>query len=462
MTQRWAPSGDLIIAGTRLHTDAPIVNWTEGPRWDATSEHCIVTETDPHPACTVDAATGNDIPYGSLPDGPYTRRYGVRPALHGGAPSLSAVQAIVRQLVIHHDGCSSSDMCFSVAQNERGLSVHFLVDNDGTIFQTLDLALMAYHASEWNPASIGVELCNRGDAGREPHYYDDGRRGPRRAIVPCRINGETVLAFDYTPAQLDALTRLCRALRRVLPDLPADYPQDSPGVATWRTLARSDSAAFAGYLGHYHLTGRKWDPGPLDFKALCGRLRRTPCVPLAPRPDAERPPRLGDDAARSRDDAELLYAANERRAAGGFFPVGPWGEARLWHGGVHLAAELGAPVYAPLGGRVVAARMGASSPIGPVNFVLLRHELLVGAARAQSTRCSCTSATSSPRRIGRAGSTARRWCPARSGALASARPRTSTCRSTPATSSRTSPASAPAGSPGRRSMSRCWPASRCS
>jgi N-acetylmuramoyl-L-alanine amidase len=378
---RWTPSGELIVAGTRFAADAPLVNWTEGPRWDATSERCTVTETDPHPPCTVDTA-GNDVPYGKLPDGPYTRRYGVRPALRGYGwrlPPLSSVQAVIRQFVIHHDGCGSSDMCFSVAQNERGLSVHFLIDNDGTIFQTLDLAWMAYHASEWNPASIGVELCNRGDARREPHYYDDGRHGPRRAITPCTINGARILAFDYTPAQLDALARLCRALQRVLPALPVAYPQDSPGVATWRTLARGDADRFAGYLGHYHLTARKWDPGPLDFKALCGRARGVPCFPLAPR--RGQPPRLDDDALQARADAEQLYAANERHAGGGFFPVGPWGEARLWHGGVHLTAELGAPVYAPFAGRVVAARMGASSPIGSVNFVLLRHELDLLAGR---------------------------------------------------------------------------------
>ena len=33
-------------------------------------------------------------------------------------------------------------MASSVLQNERGLSCHFLLDNDGTIYQTLDLALM--------------------------------------------------------------------------------------------------------------------------------------------------------------------------------------------------------------------------------------------------------------------------------------------------------------------------------
>jgi len=189
---QWKTSGNLIIAGQTFNIDAPLINWHEGPKWDATSEYCMPTATDPNPPCTI-GANGKHVPYGKLPNGPYTQRYYVRPGLHqynGGynAP-LSAVQQVIKQFVIHHDGCNSADMCFSVLQNERGLSVHFLLDNDGTIYQTIDLALMAYHASEWNTSSIGVEICNRGDAWRDPHYYDSGRWGPKRDIVPVKING---------------------------------------------------------------------------------------------------------------------------------------------------------------------------------------------------------------------------------------------------------------------------------
>nr|HEX4312792.1 N-acetylmuramoyl-L-alanine amidase [Kofleriaceae bacterium] len=385
----YRPSGELILAGQRFPTDAPIVNFTEGPRWDATSELCVPTLTDPAPPCTVDAR-GKHVPYGKLPFGPYTQRYSTRPALRGygngfTAP-LAAVQQAITQFVIHHDGCNSADMCFSVLQNERGLSVHFLIDNDGTIYQTIDLALMAYHASEWNCASIGVELCNRGDAKREPHYYDGGRFGPRRDVRPCRINDSTLLAFDYTPAQYDALTRLARALARLLPNLPQDYPQASPGEQSWRTLPHADSLAFRGYIGHYHLWDQKWDPGPFDFRAFCSKLRGAACFPLAPRPaktaaTTPEPPQVPDDADQLRRDADALYAANEQRADGGFFPVGPWGESRLWHGGVHLVARAGDPIYAPFAGRLVAARLGATSSIGSTSFVLLRHELAVAPPR---------------------------------------------------------------------------------
>ena len=381
---QYRPSGNIIIAGQRFPTDAPVVNFTEPPFWDATKEFCIPTATDPSPHCN------GGVPYGNLPV-PYTKRYSTRPALRtyyqsNRPPPLDAVKAVIKQFVVHHDGCSSADMCFSVVQNERGLSVHFLLDNDGTIFQTIDLALMAYHAADWNLASIGIELCNRGDAKLEPHYYDSGRAGPKRDIKPCKINNHTILAFDYTPAQYESFLKLCRALQRLLPNLPAEFPQSSPGVQTWDTLPRSASFAFSGYIGHYHLTEQKWDPGPFDFKEFCRKLRGAYCFPIFAKdgPSSQNPlpavPKQIDDL---KEATKQLYAANEARADGGFFPVGPWGESRLWHGGVHLAAKDKDPVYAPFPGRLVAARMGKQSAIGSNNFVLLKHDLALGTSKVQ-------------------------------------------------------------------------------
>ena len=377
------PSGNLIIANQTIHVDAPIVNFLEPPFWNAKSKVCIPTATDPSPICK----PGKDgmVPYGNLPI-PYTQRYTTRPLLrrYGENPPMDAVKAVIKQFVIHHDGCSSSDMCFAVLQNERGLSCHFLIDNDGTIYQTIDLALAAYHAAEWNFGSIGVELCNRGDAKKEPEYYSGGKHGPKRDVKACKINGHTFLAFDYTPAQYDALARLSRALTRLLPNIPPEYPQSSPGVQNWDTMPQAASFSFSGYIGHYHLTGQKWDPGPFDFSDFCRKLRGAFCFPIATKENKASPqPRVPQQPSDLKDMTEELFKANEVRADGGFFPVGPWGEARLWHGGVHVAGKTDQPVFAPFPGRLIAARMGANSPVGSVNFALLRHDMSLGASKVQ-------------------------------------------------------------------------------
>lgn len=374
-------SGNLIIAGQTFHIDAPLINFREPPFWDATRETCIPTATDPAPRCKP-----GGVPYGNLPR-PYTKRYMTRPMLrrYGMNPPLDAVKSVIKQFVLHHDGCSSADMCFAVLQNERGLSCHFLVDNDGTIYQTIDLALAAYHAAEWNSASIGVEFCNRGDAKREPDYYSSGRRGPKRDVKPCRINGHTFLAYDFTPAQYDSFLKLARALQRLLPNLPAEFPQSTAGVQSWDTMPTGASFAFSGYIGHYHLTKQKWDPGPFDFKDFCRKLRGSFCFPVFPKPPRKEDdrPRVPENIDDLKSQTSELYKANEARAEGGFFPVGPWGEARLWHGGVHLTADRDAAVFAPFPGRLVAARMGPPTAVGSTNFVLLRHDMALAKSRVQ-------------------------------------------------------------------------------
>ena len=74
--------------------------------------------------------------------------------------------------------------------DERGLSCHFIIDNDGTIYQGLDLALMGFQAGGFNAHSIGVELCNRGDAKKYAGYYETGRASRDRNAPQTTCSGE--------------------------------------------------------------------------------------------------------------------------------------------------------------------------------------------------------------------------------------------------------------------------------
>ena len=75
---------------------------------------------------------------------------------------LATLQDVVDQFVIHFDVCGTSRRCFGVLHDERGLSVHFMLDLDGTIYQTLDLKESAWHATQANSRSVGVEIANMG------------------------------------------------------------------------------------------------------------------------------------------------------------------------------------------------------------------------------------------------------------------------------------------------------------
>jgi N-acetylmuramoyl-L-alanine amidase len=370
----------LILAGHELDGDLPqLKNMYDAPYWDGASECLWPSPT----GCAPQGATSPDAKNKGL------RRYAYRPSLRrfyfggGKQPPLDAAKASVNKFIFHHDGCPSSAICWKVLHNERGLSCHFLIDNDGTIFQTVDLALMAFHAAQFNLSALGLELANRGDAKKEPDYYSD------RRTLACKINGSAILAWDYTDAQYASMQDLARLLLRHFPNLPLDYPQDpgAPGKAYWGTMAPDaggDSMAvqgFSGYLGHYHCTRRKWDPGGFDFKKFIDKLKRTRVFPLwtgEPPADPSARPEIPKDPRELEKLASAYYDANEQDAHGGFYPVGPWGVARIWHGGAHIPAKPGGPVFAPFAGRVVAARTDSATPIGSGNFVLTRHDLNLG------------------------------------------------------------------------------------
>src|SRR5215203_2918512 len=99
-------TGNLIIGGTSFAIEAPVINFTEGPRWDATSVLCKATKTEPRAAskCTL-APNGGHFPY-EPPKGyttPYTSRYSTRPALRttkwkGGMDApYEAVKSVIKK-----------------------------------------------------------------------------------------------------------------------------------------------------------------------------------------------------------------------------------------------------------------------------------------------------------------------------------------------------------------------------
>lgn len=88
---------------------------------------------------------------------------------------------------------------------------------------------------------------------------------------------------------------------------------------------------------------------------------------------------LGHGFEYSSFNVETYLQHTERDHPGGYFPIGA---NTIWHGGLHVHADRGAPVVACATGTVVAARMAdgdeALGEFGSRNFVLIRHELEPG------------------------------------------------------------------------------------
>jgi N-acetyl-anhydromuramyl-L-alanine amidase AmpD len=213
-----------------------------------------------------------------------------QPHVRDQVHDLAALRQVVDQLVLHYDACGVSKVCFQ-ALRARGLSVHFLLDVDGTIYQTVDVQERALHATTSNDRSIGVEIANIGafpaDAARpldEWYHRESGGdvvltipakiKNPGiatphfcgRPIRPERVRGRVqdkeLVQYDFTADQYAALAKLTAALCRVLPELRCDYPHTRDGEPIQHRLSEVELVNYRGILGHYHIQENKVDPGP--------------------------------------------------------------------------------------------------------------------------------------------------------------------------------------------------------
>jgi len=210
------------------------------------------------------------------------------------------LREVVDLFVLHYDACGTSRRCFEVLQDERGLSVPFLLDVDGTIYQTLDLQHQAWHARGVNARSIGIEMAHVGAyppdevARRYAEHYAQDEHGPFLVLSagsgvrtpgfvgrPARPDlfcgslqeGELV-QYDFTPEQYASLEALTATLVRIFPRIELDVPRDASGAVRTGVLTSEELNRFHGILGHLHVGAEKVDPGPaFDWEGFLAGVR---------------------------------------------------------------------------------------------------------------------------------------------------------------------------------------------
>lgn len=199
-------------------------------------------------------------------------------------PSFEKLQTIVKQFFLHHSGLYRSRSTFHVLHNERKLSVHFILDDNGILYQTLDMREKAWHGGGNNPMSVGIEIDSRADARKRPYAYDAAHQrkygvGPRR-IVSDMINGHRYLGFDYSDTQYATLIRLAEALLLIFPLIRPAFPVNASGRFIKGTLTRPKD--HKGFMCHYHNSRSKWDPVSFDYgRFLAGIRDKNPDKPTA-------------------------------------------------------------------------------------------------------------------------------------------------------------------------------------
>ena len=290
VAQQLKRSGDeIVVCGQFYHSTTPVVLWMDPGGYDAYRLERRFVPLD-------QAATPPRDKPGKPPANRFSlRRKGLSDAeierVRGGGWDLPTLQKVVDQFVIHFDARGHSRGCFEVLHDNRGLSVHFMLDLDGTIYQTLDVKEQAWHATIANGRSIGIEIANigaypadkpspldrwyrRGPTGLvqivipEPPERS-GLRDPSIILRPARdrlvlgtVQGRSLQQFDFTDGQYQALIRLTATLCKLFPRIVCDYPHDASGALVRAKLADSELLTYHGILGHYHVQTNKVDPGP--------------------------------------------------------------------------------------------------------------------------------------------------------------------------------------------------------
>jgi N-acetyl-anhydromuramyl-L-alanine amidase AmpD len=295
---------EIVAAGKFFHTGSKVVLWMDPGGYDA---YRVQRRFVP----IAEADWDDSRPHMDSPRTP--NRYGMRDRnltddqlerVRGGGWDLPTLQSNVDQFVIHFDVAGISRTCFKVLHDNRNLSVHFMLDLDGTIYQTLDLKEAAWHATSSNNRSVGIEIANIGaysvnENGPLDRWYkkdDKGRTiitipeaaGPhpertahftghpaRRELVVGEVQGHKLHQYDFTPQQYKALARLTATLCTVFPKIKCDYPREADGKLMTHKLPGDELKNYEGVLGHYHIQTNKVDPGPaLQWDYVIGEARR--------------------------------------------------------------------------------------------------------------------------------------------------------------------------------------------
>lgn len=282
---------EIVVAGQFFHTGTRVVLWMDPGGYDG---YRVERRFGPY------EKSSWEISHAENKSLTTPNRYGLRrnqlstneiERIRGGGWDLPLLQRVVDQFVMHFDVCGTSRTCFRVLQDDRDLSVHFLLDLDGTVYQTLDLKERAWHATTSNDRSIGVEIANIGAYpvdGKNPfaEWYKRDASGRTSITIPAQlgdggiltrnfighparnepvrgtIQGEDLIQYDFTPQQYAALVKLTAAVCNIFPKLKCGYPVDQDGKPTPHKLSDEQLKNYEGLIGHYQIQTNKVDPGP--------------------------------------------------------------------------------------------------------------------------------------------------------------------------------------------------------
>ena len=178
--------------------------------------------------------------------------------------------------VTHWDVCLSADSCKRVLE-KRGISTHFVIDNDGTIVQLADCNDITWHAGirKVNNVSIGIDFSNAYYTKYQSNYIKNGH-GERPVLNNSRVHGVKLKPhLGYYPAQILAYKALLKFLNNTY-GLSLECPLDDDGKLLTAVDPTAAIGVFSGVVCHYHLTRKKIDTAGLELKKILNEINIYP------------------------------------------------------------------------------------------------------------------------------------------------------------------------------------------
>lgn len=179
----------------------------------------------------------------------------------------------IRLFVNHWDVCLSSKACSDVL-NKRGISVHFLIDNDGTIYQTMDMQHGGWHAgtSRVNRSSVGVEISNAYYPKYQDWYVRNGH-GERPTVEGAWVHGSKLDPFlGFYPVQIEAAKALWKAIESTT-NVEMQTPLSQFGKTSTKYVQDVVYGKYQGIVSHYHCSKKKIDCAGLDIQQLIDEVK---------------------------------------------------------------------------------------------------------------------------------------------------------------------------------------------
>jgi hypothetical protein len=174
----------------------------------------------------------------------------------------------VRLFVNHWDVCLNSKSCNDVL-NRSGISVQFLIDNDGTIYQTMDMQHGAWHAGSErvNRASVGVEISNAYYPKYADWYVQNGY-GERPMVDDAWVHGQKLDPFmGFYPEQIEAAKALWKAVASAS-NVKLKTKLNQFGKVSTKYEKEIVYGKFEGVISHYHCYKGKIDCAGLEIGDL--------------------------------------------------------------------------------------------------------------------------------------------------------------------------------------------------